>query len=105
MPARSAASHRIHDALVGHRPDPGARLVAIASPNLIDSRSMDDTRGGKRRPAHSTLLREEMLMMNPCGLVRSRGHEACHAAFDAVPPKVKSVGARSISGFHAGVLK
>jgi kynurenine formamidase len=64
--------------------DRGARLVGI------DSYNIDDTRT-KRRPVHSILLGEEILIVeHMCGMDKIPG--GTPFLFNAVPPKVKGMG-------------
>jgi kynurenine formamidase len=72
--------------------DHGAKLVGI------DSHNIDDTRGNTR-PAHSTLLRAEILIVeHMCNLqsVPDKGF-----TFSAVPPKVKGAGTFPVRAFAA----
>jgi len=70
--------------------DNGAKLVGI------DSHNIDDTRGNAR-PVHSTLLREEILIVeHMCNLgnVPDEGF-----TFTAVPPKFKGAGTFPVRAF------
>jgi kynurenine formamidase len=70
--------------------DCGARLVGI------DSLNIDDTRG-KSRPAHSTLLKSEILIVEHlCNLGTLPDSEF---TFSAVPPKFKGVGTFPVRAF------
>jgi kynurenine formamidase len=71
--------------------DRGAVLVGI------DSHNIDDTRTQNSRPVHTTLLREEILIVEHLrGLDRlpERGF-----TFSAVPPKFKGVGTFPVRAF------
>jgi arylformamidase len=71
--------------------DRGAVLVGI------DSHNIDDTRTRNSRPVHTTLLREEILIVEHLrGLERlpERGF-----TFSAVPPKFKGVGTFPVRAF------
>jgi len=71
--------------------DRGAVLVGI------DSHNIDDTRSRNSRPVHTTLLREEILIVEHLrGLERlpERGF-----TFSAVPPKIKGMGTFPVRAF------
>ena len=71
--------------------DRGAVLVGI------DSHNIDDTRTRNSRPVHSTLLREEILIVE-----HLRGLDQLPASgftFSAVPPKWKGVGTFPVRAF------
>lgn len=71
--------------------DRGAVLVGI------DSHNIDDTRARNSRPVHTTLLREEILIVE-----HLRGLEQLPTrdfTFSAVPPKFKGVGTFPVRAF------
>ncbi len=71
--------------------DKGAKLVGI------DSYNIDDTRT-KRRPVHSTLLAEEILIVEHlCNLKSIPKNADFH--FNAVPPKIKGMGAYPVRAY------
>jgi kynurenine formamidase len=70
--------------------DQGARLVGI------DSYNIDDTRT-KRRPVHSILLKEEILIVEHlCNLDKITSADF---VFNAVPPKIKGMGAYPVRAY------
>ncbi len=70
--------------------DQGAKLVGI------DSHNIDDTRG-YTRPAHSILLREEILIVEHlCNLANAPDEGF---TFTAIPPKIKDVGTFPVRAF------
>jgi kynurenine formamidase len=74
--------------------DSGVKLVGI------DSYNIDDTRT-RSRPVHSTLLAEEILIVEHlCGLEHLPSSELF---FTAVPPKFKGVGTFPVRAFASGI--
>lgn len=71
--------------------DSGAKLVGI------DSYNIDDTRG-KRRPVHSILLKDEILIVEHLCNLKSIPTDAAFT-FNAVPPKIKGVGAYLVRAY------
>ncbi len=71
--------------------DQGARLVGI------DSYNIDDTRT-KRRPVHSVLLGEEILIVEHLCNISSIPHST-KFSFNAVPPKIISLGAYPVRAY------
>jgi arylformamidase len=81
----------LNAAAAEHLRDRGAVLVGI------DSHNIDDTRSRNSRPVHSTLLREEILIVEHLrGLhqLPERGF-----SFSAVPPKLKGMGTFPVRAF------
>ena len=81
----------ISEAAAGYLRDSGAVLVGI------DSHNIDDTRSRNSRPAHSILLRENILIVE-----HLRGLEQLPErsfTFSAVPPKLKGVGTFPVRAF------
>ncbi|HEY1283168.1 MAG TPA: cyclase family protein [Steroidobacteraceae bacterium] len=81
----------ISEAAASHLRDRGAVLVGI------DSHNIDDTRSRNSRPAHTILLREEILIVE-----HLRGLEQLpdrSFTFSAVPPKMKGVGTFAVRAF------
>jgi len=81
----------INEAAAAYLRDRGAVLVGI------DSHNIDDTRSRNSRPAHSILLREEILIVE-----HLRGLEQLpdrSFTFSAVPPKLKGVGTFPVRAF------
>ena len=71
--------------------DRGAVLVGI------DSHNIDDTRTRNSRPVHSTLLREEILIVEHLrGLEQVPDHAF---TFSAVPPRLRGVGTFPVRAF------
>ena len=64
--------------------DQGATLVGI------DSHNIDDTRSRNDRPVHSTLLKEEILIVEHLRGLDQVPHRPF--LFNAVPPKIKGMG-------------
>ena len=63
----------------------------------IDSHNIDDTRTRNSRPVHSTLLREEILIVEHLrGLHQLPERDF---TFSAVPPKFKGVGTFPVRAF------
>jgi kynurenine formamidase len=71
--------------------DNGALLVGI------DSYNIDDTRC-KRRPVHSILLKEEILIVEHLCNLRSVP-DGVNFTFNAVPPKIKGMGAYPVRAY------
>ena len=70
--------------------DHGAVLVGI------DSYNLDDTRTNKR-PAHSILLKEDILIIEHlCNLQHLKGE---YFTFSAIPPKIEGVGSFPVRAF------
>jgi kynurenine formamidase len=81
----------VSDAAAAHLRDRGAVLVGI------DSHNIDDTRSRNSRPVHTTLLREDILIVE-----HLRGLEQLpdrDFTFSAVPPKLKGVGTFPVRAF------
>jgi kynurenine formamidase len=74
-----------------HLRDRGAVLVGI------DSHNIDDTRTRNSRPAHSILLREEILIVEHLRGLEQLPDRAF--TFTAVPPRFKGVGTFPVRGF------
>jgi kynurenine formamidase len=73
-----------------HLRDNGAKLVGI------DSHNIDDT-SGNSRPVHSTLLREEILIVEHMCNLENAPDEGF--TFTAVPPKFKGAGTFPVRAF------
>jgi kynurenine formamidase len=78
-------------AAAAHLRDRGAALVGI------DSHNIDDTRTRSSRPVHSTLLREEILIVEHLRGLEQLPDRAF--TFTAVPPKLKGVGTFPVRAF------
>ncbi len=81
----------ISAAAAEHLRDRGAALVGI------DSHNIDDTRTRSSRPAHSVLLREEILIVEHLRGLEQLPDRAF--TFSAVPPKFKGVGTFPVRAF------
>ncbi len=71
--------------------DHGVKLVGIDSYNIDDTRS-------KRRPVHSVLLKEEILIVEHLCNLKSIPVDA-EFTFNAVPPKIKGAGAYPVRAY------
>ena len=71
--------------------DQGAKLVGIDSYNIDDTRS-------KRRPVHSVLLSEEILIVEHLCNLNSIPQDT-EFFFNAVPPKIKGMGAYPVRAY------
>ena len=71
--------------------DQGAKLVGIDSYNIDDTRS-------KRRPVHSVLLNEEILIVEHLCNLNSIPQDT-EFVFNAVPPKIKGMGAYPVRAY------
>lgn len=71
--------------------DKGVKLVGIDSYNIDDTRS-------KRRPVHSILLKEEILIVEHLCNLSSIPSES-DFTFNAVPPKIKGMGAYPVRAY------
>lgn len=71
--------------------DKGARLVGIDSYNIDDTRS-------KRRPVHTVLLKEEILIVEHLCNLKSVPAAAAFT-FNAAPPKIKGMGAYPVRAY------
>jgi arylformamidase len=71
--------------------DQGARLVGI------DSHNIDDTRSRNSRPVHTTLLRQDILIVEHLTGLEQLPDDAF--LFSAIPPKVRGMGTFPVRAF------